>query len=43
MSNPEDLPKPGSYLAIEEPIAKVDMITPSEYIGNCMQLAQERR
>lgn len=43
VSNPEDLPKAGSYLHMEEPIAKVEMITPSEFIGNCMQLAQERR
>lgn len=43
VSNPEDLPKPGSYILIEEPIAKVEMITPSAYIGNCMQLSQERR
>jgi GTP-binding protein LepA len=28
---------------MEEPIAKVEMITPSDFIGNCMQLAQERR
>ncbi len=43
ISNPEDLPKPGTYIQIEEPIAKVEMITPNEYIGNLMQLAQERR
>ncbi len=43
VSNPEDLPKAGTYKFMEEPIAKVEMITPSEYIGNCMQLAQERR
>ena len=43
MSNPEDLPKPGTYIHIEEPIAKVEMITPNEYIGNLMSLAQERR
>lgn len=42
-SNPEDLPKPGTYKHIEEPIAKVDLITPSEYIGNLMGLAQDRR
>jgi GTP-binding protein LepA len=42
-SNPEDLPKPGIYKHIEEPIAKVDLITPSEYIGNLMGLAQDRR
>ncbi|MDD5197572.1 MAG: translation elongation factor 4 [Candidatus Gracilibacteria bacterium] len=43
VSNPEDLPKAGTYKFMEEPIAKVEMITPSEFIGNCMQLAQERR
>lgn len=42
-SNPEDLPKAGTYIHIEEPIAKVEMITPNTYIGNLMQLAQERR
>jgi GTP-binding protein LepA len=36
ISNPEDLPKPGTYIHIEEPIAKVEMITPNEYIGNLM-------
>jgi GTP-binding protein LepA len=43
ISNPEDLPKPGTYIHIEEPIAKVEMITPNDYIGNLMSLAQERR
>ncbi|NRH21618.1 elongation factor 4 [Candidatus Gracilibacteria bacterium] len=43
ISNPEDVPKPGTYIHIEEPIAKVEMITPNEYIGNLMGLAQERR
>ncbi len=43
ISNPEDVPKPWTYIHIEEPIAKVEMITPNEYIGNLMGLAQERR
>ena len=43
ISNPEDLPKPGTYVHIEEPIAKVEMITPNDFIGNLMNLAQERR
>lgn len=43
ISNPEDLPKPGTFIHIEEPIAKVEMITPNDYIGNLMNLAQERR
>ena len=43
ISNPEDLPRPGTYIHIEEPIAKVEMITPNDYIGNLMNLSQERR
>ncbi len=43
ISNPDDLPKSGTYMAIEEPIARVDIICPSDYVGACMTLAQERR
>ncbi len=43
VSNPEDLPKPGNFLHIEEPIAKIEIITPSEYVGGLMQLCQDRR
>lgn len=43
VSNPEDLPAQWSYLHIEEPIAKIEIITPQEYIWNLMQLSQERR
>ncbi len=43
VSNPEDLPLPGSFIHIEEPIAKIEIITPLEYVGNLMQLSQERR
>lgn len=43
ISNPEDLPARELYESIEEPIAKCEIITPSEYIGPLMQLAQERR
>jgi len=31
-SNPEDLPKPGTYIHIDEPIAKVEIIANSVYI-----------
>ena len=34
VSNPEDLPKREKYLYIEEPIAKVEIITPQEYVWN---------
>lgn len=43
ISNPEDLPKRELFQHMEEPIAKCELITPSEYIGNLMQLAKERR
>lgn len=38
-----DLPDPSFIDHIDEPWAKVDMITPTEYIGNVMSLAQDRR
>ena len=43
VSNPEDLPPPGTFHQIEEPIARVEIITPTEYIGVCMGLAQDHR
>ncbi len=38
-----DLPDPSHIEHIEEPWAKVDIIVPSDVIGNVMQLCQERR
>jgi translation elongation factor EF-4 len=32
VSNPEDLPDREKYLTIEEPIAKVEIITPNAYV-----------
>lgn len=43
ISNPEDLPPRELYESIEEPIAKCEIITPSEYIWPLMKLSQERR
>lgn len=43
VSNPEDLPPKEMCEAISEPIAKVELITPTEYVGALMQLSQERR
>ena len=43
VSNPEDLPSRERYLYIEEPIAKVEIITPVDYVWNLMTLSQERR
>ncbi|XP_038889419.1 translation factor GUF1 homolog, chloroplastic [Benincasa hispida] len=42
-SNPSLLPEPGKRKSIEEPFVKIEMLTPKEYIGPLMELAQERR
>jgi GTP-binding protein LepA len=38
-----ELPDPSHVLEIKEPWAKVDVVTPSDYVGPVMQLLQERR
>jgi GTP-binding protein LepA len=43
IKSPVELPDPSSIEAIEEPWAKVDIVTPSEYIGAVMQFCVERR
>ena len=40
--NPVDYPKDG-VIAAYEPFVKADIITPSEYVGNIMELCQDRR
>ncbi|CAN1854930.1 Translation factor GUF1 homolog, chloroplastic [Linum perenne] len=40
-SNPSMLPDPRK--SIEEPFVKIEMLTPKDYIGSLMELAQERR
>ncbi|KAK4410294.1 Translation factor GUF1, chloroplastic [Sesamum angolense] len=42
-SNPSLLPEPGSRRSIEEPFVKIEMLTPKDYIGALMELAQDRR
>ena len=41
--NPIDFPDPVVIDFIEEPVMNVEIILPAEYIGNIMQLAQDRR
>jgi len=43
VSNPEDLPPRETCEAISEPIAKIEIITPKDYVGALMTLCQERR
>ncbi|PPD69033.1 hypothetical protein GOBAR_DD34094 [Gossypium barbadense] len=40
-SNPSLLPEPGQRRSIEEPV--IEMLTPKDYIGSLMELAQDRR
>ncbi len=41
--NPSDLPPPAERQRIEEPIVKVSIITPNDFVGTLMDLAQTRR
>jgi GTP-binding protein LepA len=41
--SPAQMPEPGTFLEIREPVASVMIITPAEYVGTLMQLCQERR
>ncbi len=43
IDNPSRLPEANSIIKIEEPYMLVNIITPSTYLGNIMQLVQERR
>ena len=43
MDNPTNLPDPSQIDWIEEPMVKCTIMTPKEYVGNIMELCQERR
>ncbi|MBI2265482.1 MAG: elongation factor 4 [Armatimonadetes bacterium] len=43
IDNPSDLPPPTVIAVIEEPVARVTLLTPEEYVGSVMDLAQGRR
>ncbi|WZY80235.1 hypothetical protein YC2023_026619 [Brassica napus] len=42
-SNPSLLPQPGQRNSVEEPCVKIELLTPKDYIGALMELAQDRR
>ena len=41
--NPTDLPTPQEILYIEEPFVTAQILTPKEYVGNIMEICQNRR
>ena len=43
LDNPTNMPNPTDIMKIEEPIVKASIMTPTEYVGNIMELTTERR
>ncbi len=43
MDNPTNMPDPTEIDYIEEPIVKATLMIPKDYVGNIMELCQERR
>jgi len=43
IDNPTNMPPAASIEYMEEPIVKASIMTPSEFVGNIMELSQERR
>ena len=43
LDNPTNMPDPTEIIKMEEPIVKASVMTPTEYVGNIMDLCQERR
>jgi GTP-binding protein LepA len=41
--NPADLPAPQEIAYMEEPIVKAEILTPKDYVGNIMEICQNRR
>ena len=41
--NPADLPIPQEIAYMEEPVVKAEILTPKEYVGNIMEICQNRR
>ncbi|HZB03335.1 MAG TPA: translation elongation factor 4 [Actinomycetota bacterium] len=41
--NPSEMPQPGAYDRVEEPVVVATVITPSAYLGPVMELCQVRR
>ena len=43
IDNPTNYPDPGQIQSAEEPIINAHIFSPSDFVGNIMELCQERR
>jgi GTP-binding protein LepA len=43
IDNPTNMPPMGEILSMEEPIARAQIMVPSEYVGSVMELCQQKR
>ena len=43
IDNPTNYPDPGTILSAEEPMTDAHIYTPNDYVGNIMELCQQRR
>ncbi|MCD8187524.1 MAG: translation elongation factor 4 [Ruminococcus sp.] len=43
IDNPTNYPDPALIASAEEPMVKADILSPSEFVGNIMELCQDRR
>ncbi len=43
IDNPTNYPDPALIASAEEPVVKADILSPSEFVGNIMELCQDRR
>ena len=43
VDNPTNYPDPGTIRSAEEPIAEAHILAPTEFVGNIMELCQQRR
>ncbi len=43
IESPAQLPPPGELISVSEPVARVQIITPSEFVGTIMKLCEEKR
>ena len=41
--NPSEMPQPGTYERVEEPVVLATIITPSDFLGAVLELCQSRR